>query len=67
VGLGPRAHLLTCKNEGEGKTLQTVDSVDMGLTRTADKDEMCTSKGDRHDALFCFGATIDEMCTQVAF
>jgi len=63
VCLGPRAHLLTYTIEGEGKTLQTVDSADIDITRTADKDEMCASNGDSDDALFCFGANTDETCT----
>jgi hypothetical protein len=62
VCLGPRAHLLTYKIEGEGNTLETADAADIEITRSADNDERCAGNDD-DDALFCFGANTDETCS----
>jgi len=67
VCLGPRAHLITYKIEGQGDTLETVDSADIEVTRSAEDDEMCAPNGyPADDALFCFGANTDETCSFAA-
>jgi len=64
VCVGPRAHTLTYKYEGEGTTLETADSADIEVVRSAENDGECASND--NDQLICFGANTDETCSRAA-
>jgi len=64
--VGPRAHLITYKIEGEGTTLESVDSADIDLVPSPESDSVCANNGSGDDRLLCFGVNTDETCSRAA-